>query len=163
MANTFAKSCSNIMLLCVVPLLQLAESMKNDSATKAKFQTALTNIANRSLRAYPPNVAEDGIQIKTSYKRKATALNESDYQEAFQQKPKTRETRKVPCVLAPSLEKPGKKQKVASSQILTTLVTHAPWSPLTLHGNPLNAVRVECLSIEQVFLPSVQCLHPLCE
>lgn len=97
----------------MVALADFQAQVKSDTEMKNKWVESFTIMSSETrAREFRTASASDGIRMLLSYKRRATVLNEMEWQECFQAKPKVRDTRKVPQMEAPSLQKVGQKETV---------------------------------------------------
>ena len=92
--------------------MTLSKQLASNEAVKAQWQEALTTVADRALRAYKTSTVSDGQEFVMSHIKRATVMNNADYEAAFDEKPKQRTCRTLKTANAPSVETPGEKEQV---------------------------------------------------
>ena len=102
----------------MVQIHELARQLAADPETRDKWSEAAKNITDLTARAFKPSSVSETQQVLLTHKRKATVLNELEYQHAFLEKPKVRNTRQIPCKMIPSLTRIGEKEKVTVGVII---------------------------------------------
>ena len=93
-------------------VITLAAQIKSDLAVKTQWQEALTNIANKALRTFKAARVCDGIEFSLAHIKRATVLNDEDYNDALGQKPKLKTCRTLQTLQAPSHAQLGGTEKV---------------------------------------------------
>ena len=97
----------------VVSISALSVQLKADAVQRAKWQEAMTNLANKTMRQFKASSVEDGYVFNVKHVKHATVFNDLDYKDAMRGTPaKKKDTRGIKTMMVPSHSASAEEERV---------------------------------------------------